>query len=120
MSGAALRLPLAPLVRKVGHRAGQALRQRDPRLPAQRRLPAHVQQFLGGAIGFAGIPLDLPFEARGHIQKLQVVWPQLRWSGFTGQVPSLTLRRGTAPEKGVPSLGKAFSEGVEQTPHPQP
>ena len=36
----------------------------------------------------------------------------LRWSGFSGQVPSLTLRRGTAPEKGVPTH--------EQTPHPQP
>jgi len=36
----------------------------------------------------------------------------MRWSGFSGQVPSLTLRRGTAPEKGVPTH--------EQTPHPQP
>ena len=24
----------------------------------------------------------------------------VRWSGFSGQVPSLTLRRGTAPERG--------------------
>ena len=41
----------------------------------------------------------------------QVVPWQLRWSGFSGQVPSLTLRRGIAPEKGVPTH--------EQTPHPQ-
>jgi len=33
---------------------------------------------------------SIPFLARG-----------LMWSGFSGQVPSLTLGRGTAPEKGI-------------------
>ena len=46
----------------------------------------------------------------GSSDDTMLIARSLSWSGFSGQVLSLTLRRGTAPEKGVPTL--------EQTPHP--
>lgn len=41
----------------------------------------------------------------------------MRWSGFSGQAPSLTFEAGQHPCGGAPTDGEAFSSGVEQMPH---
>ncbi|MCP9904863.1 hypothetical protein KBY85_12050 [Cyanobium sp. BA5m-10] len=48
--------PLTELVAELGHSAPQSIGQRDARLPTQLSQPAHIQLFLWGFIGFAGIP----------------------------------------------------------------
>jgi hypothetical protein len=52
---------LSQLLAKQRHRARQAFCQRDPGMPAQRRQAAHVQLFLRGAIGFAAVPVIVPW-----------------------------------------------------------
>ena len=53
---------LRQLLAEQRHRARQAFRQRDAGTPAQRRQAAHIQLFLGGAIGFAAVPVIVPWK----------------------------------------------------------
>ena len=46
------------LFAKLGHCAGEALSQIDAGPPAKSCHAAHIQLFLGGAIGFGGVPAD--------------------------------------------------------------
>lgn len=50
---------------------------------------------------------------------LQSIWTRpLRWSGFSGQVPSLTSEAGTAPERGSPpSAQPSPQELSKRLPH---
>lgn len=130
---------LAELITEKPHRAPQSLHQRDPRPPTQSCKPAHIQLFLRGAIGFAGIPEDLAGEARcsghsfgeladrqihagAHIEELLIVGPWLpvlqgKHAGLAQIIHMQELAQGgtAAPtgHAGVAALGR-FVETTDQ------
>lgn len=85
--------PLVELLAVQFHSTVEALRKRNPCLPAQVRQAAHIQLFLRGAVRLTGIQEDRPLVSRGrrhcfgqvadrqihascaHIEELMLFWP---------------------------------------------